>query len=91
MPEFAKFQCENAGKNFALFALVGNSVDSFTPHIRAMCGVKLLDRRNSEELMTVFPLSRFFSANRRFVGARANNFWQYGKQSFTTFDKFVKI
>ena len=21
MPEFAKFQCENAGKNFALFAL----------------------------------------------------------------------
>ena len=25
--------------------------------------------------VAVFPLSRFFSANRRFVGARASNFW----------------
>ena len=39
----------------------------------------------------VFPLSRFFSANRRFVGARANNFWQYSKYSFRKFDKFVEI
>ena len=40
---------------------------------------------------SVFPLSRFFSANRRFVGARANNFWQYSKHSFRKFDKFVEI
>ena len=39
----------------------------------------------------MFPLSRFFSANRRFVGARANNFLQYSKHSFRKFDKFVKI
>ena len=29
----------------------------------------------------VFPLSRFFSANRRFDGARVNEFWQYSKHS----------
>ena len=39
----------------------------------------------------VFPLSRFFSANQRFVGTRANNFWQYGDHSFRKFDKFVEI
>ena len=39
----------------------------------------------------VFSLSRFFSANRQFVGARANNFWQYSKQSFRKFEKFVEI
>ena len=39
---------------------------------------------------TVFPLSRFFSANWRFVGARANNFWKYSKQSFKISYKFVK-
>ena len=38
-----------------------------------------------------FPPSRFFSANRRFVGARANNFWQYSEHSFRKFDKFVEI
>ena len=30
-PEFTKFQCENARKNFALFALIGNT--AFQPHI----------------------------------------------------------
>ena len=39
----------------------------------------------------MFPLSRFFSVNRQFVGARANNFWQYSKRSFRKFDKFVEI
>ena len=29
----------------------------------------------------VFPISRFLSANRRIVGARANNFWQYSKHT----------
>ena len=42
-------------------------------------------------LWSVFPLSRFFSANRWFVGARANHFWQYSKHSFRKFDKFVEI
>ena len=40
---------------------------------------------------SVFPLSRFFSANRRVVGGRANNFWQYSKYNFGKFDKFVEI
>ena len=44
-----------------------------------------------EDMGAVFPLSRFFSANRRFVGARANNFRQYSKHSFRKFDKFVEI
>ena len=39
----------------------------------------------------MFPLSRFFSANRRFVGARVSNFLQYSKHSFRKFDKFVEI
>ena len=38
----------------------------------------------------VFPLSRFLSANRQFVGARANNFWQYSKHSFRKINKFWK-
>ena len=33
------------------------------------------------DLYPVFPLSRFFSANRRFDGARVNEFWQYSKHS----------
>ena len=41
--------------------------------------------------IAVFPLRRFFSANRRFVGARANNFWQYSKYNCRKFDKFVEI
>ena len=36
-------------------------------------------RSRDQELRPVFPLGHFFSANQRFVGARANNFWQYGK------------
>ena len=43
------------------------------------------------QLQPEFPPSRFFSANRRFVGARANNFWQYSEHSFRKFDKFVEI
>ena len=39
----------------------------------------------------MFLLSRFFSANRRFVGGRANNFWQYSKHSFRKFNKFVEL
>ena len=39
----------------------------------------------------VFPLGRFFSANQRFVGARANNFWQYGKHSFRKLNKILEI
>ena len=53
-----------------------------------------LETRNSKfriEIEPVFPLNRFFSANRRFVGARANNFWQYSKHSFRKFNKFVEI
>ena len=42
-------------------------------------------------LKAVFPLSRCFSANRQFVGARVNIFWQYGKQSFRKFYKFMEI
>ena len=42
-------------------------------------------------LWPVFPQSRFFSANRRFFGARANKLWQYCKCSFRKFDKFVEI
>ena len=42
-------------------------------------------------VQSVFPLSRFFSANRQFVGARANKFWQCSKRSFRKFDKFVDI
>ena len=38
-----------------------------------------------------FPLRQFFSANQRFIGARANSFWQYSKQSFRKFYKLVKI
>ena len=40
---------------------------------------------------SVFPLSRFFSANQRFFGTRANNFWQYGNHRFRKVDKFVEI
>ena len=39
----------------------------------------------------VFPLSRFFSANRRFIEAMANKFWQYSKHSIRKLDKFVEI
>ena len=39
----------------------------------------------------VFPLDQFFLANQRFVGARANKFWQYGKHSFTKLNKFGEI
>ena len=39
----------------------------------------------------VFPLGRFFSASQRFVGARANNFSQYGKHSFRKLNKLVEI
>ena len=35
--------------------------------------------------------ANFFSVNQRFVGARANTFWQYNKLSFRKFNKFVKI
>ena len=38
----------------------------------------------------VFPLSRFFSANRQFDGARVNQFWLYSEHSFRKFDKFVE-
>ena len=47
--------------------------------------------KNWHNSRTVFPLSRFFSANRRFVGARVSNFLQYSKHSFRKFDKFVEI
>ena len=49
-------------------------------------------RYQNNNLQSVFPLSRFFSTNQQFVGARANNFWQYStsKQSFRKFDKFVE-
>ena len=30
---------------------------------------------------SVFRLGGFFSANRRFFGTRANNFWQHGNHS----------
>ena len=39
----------------------------------------------------MFPPSWFFSANRRFVRARANNFQEYSKHSFRNFDKLVEI
>ena len=39
----------------------------------------------------VFPLGRFFSANQRFVGARANNFWQHVKHSFRKLNKLVEV
>ena len=38
----------------------------------------------------VFTLSQFVSANQRFVGTRANNFWQNGNHSLRKFDKFAK-
>ena len=54
--------------------------------------MRLREVRASARLYTaVFPLSRFFLANQRFVGARANYFWQYSKHSFRKFDKFLKI
>ena len=34
---------------------------------------------------SVFPLGGFSSANQRFIGARANNFWQYGTHCFRKF------
>ena len=37
------------------------------------------------------PTKPIFSANQRFVGARANTFWQYGKLSFGKVNKFVEI
>ena len=49
-----------------------------------------LPQKSKKNFQSVFPLSRFFSANQRFVGARVNNFWQYCKQSFRKFNKFVK-
>ena len=39
----------------------------------------------------VFPQGQSFSANQRFVGARANNFWQYGKHTLRKLNKFVEI
>ena len=42
-------------------------------------------------LISVSTRPIFFSANQRFVGARANNFWQYGKHSFRKLNKFVEI
>ena len=38
----------------------------------------------------LFPLRRFFSAYKRFVGASANNFWQYGKHSFRKLNELVE-
>ena len=43
------------------------------------------------DLPAVFPFRRFFTANWRFVGARANNFWQYSKHTYRKCDKFVEI
>ena len=40
---------------------------------------------------SVFPRGQFFSANQRFVGARAKDFWQYGKHSFRKLNKLVEI
>ena len=42
-------------------------------------------------LGSVFPLGQFFSANQRFVEARANNFWQCGKCCFKKLNKLVEI
>ena len=39
----------------------------------------------------VFPLGRFFSANQQFVGAWANNYWEYGKHCSRKLDKLVEI
>ena len=41
--------------------------------IRAMCGVKLIDRRNSEELMDMLGIKK--SLDRM---AKASNTWWYG-------------
>ena len=42
-------------------------------------------------LGSVFPLGQFFSANQRFVEARANNFWQCNTYCFRKLNKLVEI
>ena len=47
--------------------------------------------RYSMDIWVNVPTKPIFSANLQFVGAIANNFWQYNKQSFRKFYKFVEI
>ena len=52
-----------------------------------------MERTHVEECQAmppIFPLGWFSSANQRFVGARANNFWQYGKHSVRKLKKLLE-
>ena len=53
-----------------------------------------MERTHVEECQAmppIFPLGWFSSANQRFVGARANNFWQYGKHSVRKLKNYWKV
>ena len=80
---------------FEIFSCLDYFVGSFKIlSYRTKCGWKKYCKGATNKLActeAVFSLSQFFSANQRFVGTRANSFWQHGNHSFRKFDKFVDI